>query len=111
MDDFEDEWVYKTPFDYIHARELEGCISDAGKLFQKAFDNLAPGGYFELQAQRGCFMSDDGTAEKATYAQRWAEAILDSSEKFGKPIDCAHQWKEKMIEAGFVNVQQEIGKV
>ncbi|KAL2678771.1 hypothetical protein Neosp_009522 [[Neocosmospora] mangrovei] len=111
VDDFEDDWVYKKPFDYIHGRELEGCIGDDEKLFKKAFDNLSSGGYFELQAQRGCFLSDDGTHEKAANAQRWAAGILEGSGKFGKPIDCAHQWKDELIKVGFVDVQEEIRKV
>ncbi|WAO91736.1 Hypothetical protein NCS54_00921700 [Fusarium falciforme] len=111
VDDFEDDWVYKKPFDYIHGRELEGCIGDDEKLFKKAFDNLTSGGYFELQAQRGCFLSDDGTHDKATNAQRWAAGILEGSAKFGKPIDCAHQWKDELIKVGFVDVQEEIRKI
>ncbi|KAH6884577.1 S-adenosyl-L-methionine-dependent methyltransferase [Thelonectria olida] len=111
VDDFEDEWVFKVPFDFIHARELEGCIGDEERLFKQVFENLAPGGYFELQAQRGQFMSDDGTSEKAIHAQRWAAAILDSSESFGKPIDCAHLWKDKLSKVGFVDVCQEIRKI
>ncbi|KAH7129389.1 S-adenosyl-L-methionine-dependent methyltransferase [Dactylonectria estremocensis] len=111
VDDFQDDWVYKKPFDFIHARELEGCIADDEKLFQQAFDSLNPGGYFELQAQRGCFMSDDGTAENATVLQSWAANILESSEKFGKPIDCAHKWKEVVERVGFVDVHEEVRKI
>ncbi|KPM38056.1 hypothetical protein AK830_g8526 [Neonectria ditissima] len=111
VDDFEDQWLYKKPFDFIHARELEGCIAEDGRLFQQALQHLAPGGYIELQAMRGQFVSDDDTSEKATYAQRWAEGLLESSAKFGKPIDCVDQWKGKLEEAGFVDIHQEIRKV
>ncbi|KAK7414827.1 hypothetical protein QQX98_006342 [Neonectria punicea] len=110
VDDFEDQWMYKKPFDFIHARELEGCIADDGRFFQQAFENLAPGGYIELQAMRGQFVSDDGTSEKATNAQRWAAGLLDSSAKFGKPIDCVGDWKYKLDQAGFVDIHQEIRK-
>ncbi|KAH8661723.1 hypothetical protein BGZ61DRAFT_368615, partial [Ilyonectria robusta] len=48
VDDFESEWLYRTPFDFIHARELEGCITNDDKLFQRAFQHLVPGGYIEL---------------------------------------------------------------
>ncbi|KAF4979156.1 hypothetical protein FZEAL_4584 [Fusarium zealandicum] len=111
VDDFEDQWLYKKPFDYIHARELEGCIANEERFFQQAFENIASGGFIELQAMRGCFMSDDGTSETATNAQRWAEGLLDSSAKFGKPIDCVHLWKDKLSQAGFVDIQQEVRKV
>ncbi|KAF5660206.1 methyltransferase [Fusarium heterosporum] len=111
VDDFEDPWIYKKPFDYIHARELEGCISNEEHFFEQAFQNLNSGGYLELQAQRGVFLSDDDTVKKAVNAEVWAEAVRDSSSKFGKPIDCVRQWKDKMIKAGFVEVHEEIRKI
>ncbi|KAG9495942.1 hypothetical protein J7337_012508 [Fusarium musae] len=111
VDDFEDPWVYKKPFDYIHARELEGCIGNEQQFFDRAFENLNSGGYLELQAQRGFFMSDDDSIKKAVNAEVWAEAVRDSSSKFGKPIDCAMNWKDKVIKAGFVDVHEEVRKV
>ncbi|KAI8710756.1 hypothetical protein NCS52_01535400 [Fusarium sp. LHS14.1] len=50
IDDFEEEWLYTKPFDFIHARELEGCISDDDILFRRAFEHLKPGRYIEFQA-------------------------------------------------------------
>ncbi|KAH6951685.1 S-adenosyl-L-methionine-dependent methyltransferase [Fusarium avenaceum] len=111
VDDFEDPWVYKRPFDYIHARELEGCIANEEHFFDQAFQNLTSGGYLELQAQRGFFMSDDDSVKKAVNAEVWAEAVRDSSSKFGKPIDCVTQWKSKMIKAGFEDVYEEVRKI
>ncbi|KAF4962544.1 hypothetical protein FSARC_9322 [Fusarium sarcochroum] len=111
VDDFEDPWVYKKPFDYIHARELEGCIADEDKFFQSAFQNLNSGGYLELQAMRGYFMSDDDSIKNAKNAEAWAVAIRESSTKFGKPIDCVTEWKDKLIKAGFEDVHQKILKL
>ncbi|RMJ18073.1 hypothetical protein CDV36_002248 [Fusarium kuroshium] len=111
VDDFEAEWLYHTPFDFIHARELEGCISDDDRLFQQALRHLVPGGYMEMQAVAAPFLSDDGTAERAVNAQLWLKTLCEGSAKFGKPIDCAPMWKAKMIAAGFENVQEEIRKM
>ncbi|KAM5343699.1 hypothetical protein ACJ41O_012236 [Fusarium nematophilum] len=111
VDDFEAEWLYRRPFDFIHARELEGCISNDKKLFERAFEHLSPGGYFEVQAVYTRFHSDDGTADKATSAQDWMEKICGGAAKFGKPLDCAPEWKAKLEEVGFVDVQQVIRKV
>ncbi|KAF4340093.1 methyltransferase like [Fusarium beomiforme] len=111
VDDFEDPWVYKKPFDYIHARELEGCIGNEQQFFDRAFENLNSGGYLELQAQRGFFMSDDDSIKKAVNAEVWAEAMRESSSKFGKPIDCVMNWKDKVIKAGFVDVHEEVLKI
>ncbi|KAI5464366.1 S-adenosyl-L-methionine-dependent methyltransferase [Mariannaea sp. PMI_226] len=111
VDDFESDWPYSKPFDFIHARELEGCIADDSRLFQQAFQHLAPGGYIEFQATYPRFLSDDGTAQKAESAQLWLKNLIEGLGQFGKPLDGAIQWKEKMEAAGFVDVQQEIRKI
>lgn len=111
VDDFEAEWPYSRPFDFIHGRELEGCIADDDKLFAQAFKHLNPGGYFELQAAYTRFLSDDDTAKKATDVHSWCSQLVAGIEKFGKPIDGAPTWKKKLEEAGFQDVQQEILKV
>lgn len=111
VDDFEAEWPYSRPFDFIHGRELEGCIADDDKLFAQAFKHLSPGGYFELQAAYTRFLSDDDTGKKATDVHSWCSQLVAGIEKFGKPIDGAPTWKKKLEEAGFQDVQQEILKV
>jgi hypothetical protein len=37
VDDFEEEWVYQTPFDFIHGRYLAGSVKDFGRLVQQAY--------------------------------------------------------------------------
>lgn len=111
IDDFEDEWLYHEPFDFIHGREIEGCISDDDLLFRKAFSKLKPGGYLEMQAVYPAFMSDDDTATQAKAAQEWMKIMVDGTAKFGKPLATADTWKEKMQQAGLLDVQQEVRKV
>lgn len=112
VDDFESEWTHRRPFDYIHARELGGCISDDEKLFKQAYDHLTPGGWFELQATRpGKFLSDDGSDELAKDAQFWMTTICEGAGKFGKPLDNAHEYAQKLKNVGFLDVKEEIRKV
>ncbi|KAJ4188377.1 hypothetical protein NW755_006535 [Fusarium falciforme] len=111
VDDFEADWLYRHPFDFIHGRELEGCLSNDRKLFQQAFKHLSPGGYIELQAAYPPLKSDDDTGDKATDFHKWVNTICDASAKFGKPLTCAPEWKAKLEEVGFVDVHQEIRKV
>ncbi|RKK65352.1 hypothetical protein BFJ69_g16355 [Fusarium oxysporum] len=111
VDDFEAEWLYSKPFDFIHSRELEGCISEEDALFRRAFQHLKPGGYIEFQAAYPRWLSDDGTAEKAENAQSWLKTLIDGSAKFGKSLEGAIGWKEKLEKAGFVDVKQEIFKI
>ncbi|KPM41110.1 hypothetical protein AK830_g5450 [Neonectria ditissima] len=111
VDDYEADWLYRKPFDFIHARELEGCIGDEDQLFRRAFQHLTPGGYIEFQATYPRFLSDDGTARKAENAQSWLKVLLEGSAKFGKSLEGAINWKEKMEAAGFVDVQEEVRKI
>ncbi|EFX02618.1 umta methyltransferase family protein [Grosmannia clavigera kw1407] len=110
VDDFEEEWMFRKKFDYIHARELEGCVSNPDQLFRRAYEHLAPGGWFEMQAVCSSLRSDDGTGDSAESAQMWMKSICDGARKFGKPLDSAPEWKEKMKVAGFIDVQQDIRK-
>ncbi|KAH6867810.1 S-adenosyl-L-methionine-dependent methyltransferase [Thelonectria olida] len=111
VDDFESDWVYTKPFDYIHTRELEGCIGNEMRLFQQAHEHLAPGGYFEMQGVGAQFLSDDDTLEQAPNAQMWMNKIVEGAAMFGKPIDSTPTWAQKMKEAGFVDVKQVIHKI
>lgn len=37
MDNFEDEWVHKQKFDFIHGRNLVGSIKDYPTLFKNIY--------------------------------------------------------------------------
>ena len=63
VDDAEDDWTFSEPFDYIHARAILACFQDNRAIAQKIFDNLAPGGYFELQDPSIPMKCDDETLE------------------------------------------------
>ncbi|KAM0345712.1 hypothetical protein ACHAPU_006367 [Fusarium lateritium] len=110
VDDFEDEWLYETAFDFIHGRELEGCIANRDRLLQQAFKHLLPGGYFEVQGVDARLFSDDGTIKKAPNAQLWMENLRNACTKFGKSIDGSSEWKERMVRAGFIDVHEEVHK-
>ncbi|KAF4974214.1 hypothetical protein FZEAL_8852 [Fusarium zealandicum] len=111
VDDFESDWPYSKPFDFIHARELEGCISDDDRLFRQAFEHLAPEGFFEIQATYARFVSDDETHKNAENAQKWLSSLINGLAEFGKPLDNAIGWKERLEAAGFVDCQQELRKI
>ncbi|EFX04982.1 methyltransferase type 12 [Grosmannia clavigera kw1407] len=111
VDDFEQDWLYHKKFDYIHAREIAGCVSDPDQLVRRAFENLVPGGYFEIQTVYPRFVSDDGTHTKAVNAQLWIKSVCDGAAKFGKPLDLTKEWLGELKAAGFVDVHQEIRKL
>ncbi|KAJ5085771.1 hypothetical protein N7532_010542 [Penicillium argentinense] len=111
VDDFEQPWPYSRKFDYIHGRELEGFIRDHDKLFQQAFDNLNPNGWFEMVTMEVNSYSDDGTHLKAVSMLESVKHIHLSSKLFGKDMASVFTWKERMERTGFVNVKEDILKL
>ncbi|KAL2797379.1 methyltransferase [Aspergillus keveii] len=111
VDDFELTWSYSQPFDYIHGRELEGFIRDHDHLFQEAFKNLKPGGYFEIASIDVNTYSDDETHLKAKCLLEGVKNMHAASKKFGKDMNTTNTWKARMEKIGFVNVTEEVYKL
>jgi hypothetical protein len=111
VDDYEADWIYARPFDFIHGRELAGFVAYYGQLFSQAFKHLKSGGYLEMQTIHPVAFSDDGTLEKAKNMTSFREMLIKSSEQFGKDITAAVTWKEEMVKAGFTDVKWETQKV
>ncbi|TQB77161.1 hypothetical protein MPDQ_004561 [Monascus purpureus] len=111
IDDYEQDWHYSLPFDYIHARDLDGSVKDYDRLFSQAYRNLAPGGYFEIVSIHLITTSDDGTHLNAKNFVENHELIYEASRKFGKVLKTGPEWKDKLIKAGFVDVHEKISKV
>ncbi|KAL4881871.1 S-adenosyl-L-methionine-dependent methyltransferase [Aspergillus karnatakaensis] len=111
VDDFELTWSYSQPFDYIHGRELEGFIRDHDHVFTEAFKNLKPGGYFEISSIDVNTYSDDDTHLRATNLLEGIKNMHAASKKFGKDMDTTSTWKERLENAGFINVHEETYKL
>jgi hypothetical protein len=111
IDDFDSPWLFKTPFDFIHGRELEGCSADEDALFSRAFEHLRPGGWFEFDGAYASFLSDDKTHEKAENSQLFIRELREAAFQFGKSVIAASEWKSKMEKAGFINVKENVIRV
>lgn len=111
VDDYEADWVYSRPFDYIHGRELAGAVSNFDRLFRQALTHLKPGGYLELQSFRVEVYADDDSLDRAPYTTRMCSLIQEASARFGKPMANMDEWADKMIHAGFEDVTCKIFKV
>jgi hypothetical protein len=111
VDDFESEWEYSKPFDFIHGRDLQGSVSDYDRLVEQAFKNLAPGGWFEFADADLLVCCDDDTVKEAKNMLEVNRLVCDASARFGKLMGTASQHKQRLEDAGFVNVREEIYKV
>jgi SAM-dependent methyltransferase len=111
VDDFESEWDYSRPFDFIHGRGLIGSMRDPPKLFEEALKNLNPGGWLELVDGAPDFFADDDTIKNAPACLRWVRLLDEASIKFGKRLNIPHLYKGWMESVGYKNVKEEVYKV
>jgi len=111
IDDFEREWASFQTFNYIHGREMEGSVLDYDLLFARAYKQLKPGGYLEMQNLVMEFFSDDNTLGKAYSLLTWRRLGLEAAKKAGKEMYTSRTWEEKMKQAGFKNVKVNLYKL
>ncbi len=111
VEDAESPWVFHTPFDYIHTRDLGGAISDWPKLLRQSYDNLKLGGWIELQEFEVTLKSDDDTLKLAPNLCEYIERLHEASKMFNRPMNIAENHKERLKEAGFELVTDEVYKV
>lgn len=113
IDDAESEWIYSPDeaFDFIHIRTLSGSITDWDKLIRQCYTHTQPGGWVEFQEPIALCESDDGTLEKAESMCHWQDLCNEAAVKFKKDIRAGSTLKERIIEAGFVDVHEKVVKI
>ena len=79
------------------------CFTDPAAVFVKAFKNLAPGGYLEMQEIYFKPHSYDGTVD-GTALQKWNNKLVKGAKKSGKDWHCTPNYTQWFVDAGFVNV-------
>ncbi|KXH44122.1 hypothetical protein CSIM01_04426 [Colletotrichum simmondsii] len=105
VDDLEEPWTYSRPFDYIHSRMMNSCVKDWKKYCQQAFDNLNPGGYFELNEINAGAHSDDGTLKSSSALVKSLNLWEEAANIFGRPFQNLRFLADVMVEVGFEDVE------
>ena len=112
VDDIESEWTFDDQFDFIHGRGMGGCIANFDLLYRRIYDNLNPGGWVEMQEYESRFYSDDDPQLLlAPNCTKLTELCNLASEQSGRSFAIASQQKQKMIDAGFEDVHNDVYKV
>ncbi|OJJ43882.1 hypothetical protein ASPZODRAFT_135918 [Penicilliopsis zonata CBS 506.65] len=112
VDDFTAEWEFSQPFEFIHGRELTGAVKDMDHLAKQAFENLKPGGFFEVKSIGLDVFSDDNTyEEKAQFTKQMCGLVHEASTKFGKPLQDLSKWEDDLKAAGFVDIVNKVVKI
>ncbi|KAK4457559.1 Phosphoethanolamine N-methyltransferase 1 [Cladorrhinum samala] len=110
VDDLEEDWTYTEPFDFIYGRMLTGALTNWPKFFERAFQNLSPGGWLELDDITFPALSDDGTLKPDSALSQWNNHCIKAGHMIGHSIESAKEYKRQMVEAGFVNVHEKLYK-
>jgi SAM-dependent methyltransferase len=113
VDDAEEPWLFSAsrPFDFIHARDLGGAIADWPRLLRQAHGHLKPGGWIELQEFEVTLKSDDDTMRLAPTLCEYLDRLHEASEAFQRPMNIAEGHRQRLVEAGFEDVRDEVYKV
>ncbi|KAF4424067.1 putative methyltransferase tdiE [Colletotrichum fructicola] len=104
IDDLEKDWQFSRPFDFIMCRGMAGSFSDVPAMIQKIYDNLNPGGWFELgdlSLPLGCH---DGTLRDDSAIARWHDALYQASDYLGRPIISLSSYLDVIHKVGFLDV-------
>jgi hypothetical protein len=89
---------------------MSGSISDWDRLVRQTYTHTKPGGWAEFQEPLALCESDDGTLELATDMVRWQQLCHDAAKKWGRDIRAGDSLKQRMTDAGFIDVQEKIIK-
>ncbi|KAF4843324.1 Secondary metabolism regulator laeA [Colletotrichum siamense] len=106
VDDLEKEWTWSEPFDFIFARSMMGSFADWPAVIEQAYNNLEPGGYFEIHDIIYPLLCDDETVKEDTPISRWAHLMLEACEKIGRSVTIGRQFPQLLREAGFEEVTE-----
>jgi hypothetical protein len=98
------------PFDFIHVRSMGGSIADWPRLLRQAYDNLAPGGWIELNDGTWATSDDNSFPDDSSYAE-FQRRLHEAFMLFGKRVNIGPCHKQGLIEANFEDVVEVIRKV
>ncbi|KAF2281277.1 S-adenosyl-L-methionine-dependent methyltransferase [Westerdykella ornata] len=105
IDDVTLDWTFpENYFDFIHIRELFGCVPDWDVFFEQAYTHTKPGGWVEIVEHSVHPISDDGTMGPDHFYNLWGRTVIELGEKWGKGFTIWEESEERMLKAGFVDV-------
>ncbi|KAF8246109.1 S-adenosyl-L-methionine-dependent methyltransferase [Wilcoxina mikolae CBS 423.85] len=106
VDDAEREWTYRLNFfDFIHVRNLAQAIENWPKLISEIYRSTIPGGYVELAECGGEVYSDDESMKDDNPFKRCFDIVQkEGLTKIGRPPVTGEILKERLLNAGFVDV-------
>ncbi|KAJ9150145.1 S-adenosyl-L-methionine-dependent methyltransferase [Coniochaeta hoffmannii] len=111
VDDIEDGWVNGDGWDLVHLRCITPWLKDKDTLFGRAYENLKPGGWVEIQEFDARANCDDGTLADDAALKRFFDTAEQAVKTFGMDFRAGEKLREPLEKAGFVNVRLVTHKV
>lgn len=110
VEDVTKDWVWRHKFDLIHMRYFFGSLTDQEwvDLYEKCFENLAPGGWIEQLEPDVGVRCDDGTLPQDSVLTTWGDNFVGCAERSGRSILTWQTMKRSIARAGFINVQEDL---
>ncbi|EED11451.1 conserved hypothetical protein [Talaromyces stipitatus ATCC 10500] len=110
VEDAETEWMYADDdsFDLIHTRVMGGSIGDWDKFASQSYTHLKSDGWLELHEPQSWVVSDDDSMTRCEYTTQFQTKCVEAAKKFCKDINLAHSHKQRLLDTGFVDVQEDI---
>ncbi|KAL0939517.1 methyltransferase domain-containing protein [Colletotrichum truncatum] len=104
VDDLEREWAWSEPFDFIFSRNMLGSFHSWEWIVSQAFDNLEPGGYFEIHDNLYPIECDDGTLTEDMALFKWSALLVEAVEKMGRSLTVTSNLSQILEDVGFEDV-------
>ncbi|KAI9655505.1 MAG: hypothetical protein M1821_005298 [Bathelium mastoideum] len=105
IDDVTLEWTFPDDrFDFIHIREMFGCIPDWDFFLQQAWRCLKPGGWVEIVEHSVWPVADGDNMPVDHFYNTWGRMVEGLGERWGKTFRIWRQSREKVLTAGFTEV-------
>jgi metalloendopeptidase OMA1, mitochondrial len=107
----EDDWgIPPASLDYIHTRVMLGSFEDFGKIIQKAYYYLKPGGWLECQEYHQTLYCDDGTMPPDFPLKEWNTLQNEAAKNLGRQLRIGNKLKGWFTQCGFNNIREHVFK-
>ncbi|KAK7706430.1 hypothetical protein SLS57_009664 [Botryosphaeria dothidea] len=108
VDDVEADWLYSSPFDYIHCRFMAGAIKDWPHLMRQCFASTKSGGWVEFQDFEMRFYTNGGDFKQGSPLDVWCTELIEGIKSLGMDPEPGPKLKGWVEDAGFVNVTHKL---
>ncbi|OCK80010.1 S-adenosyl-L-methionine-dependent methyltransferase [Lepidopterella palustris CBS 459.81] len=105
IDDADNDWVFHSPFDFIHTRAMVAAFKNWSRFFEQSYANLKPGGYLEVQEFYFPPKCTDPTLTPETSPLlQWGDNLTKAGSLIGMDMEAAASFAEPLRAAGFVDI-------